>query len=172
MRRLNLGILWLIAASLFLTACGSTSSRPDAGGTDGAVRIDAAGALDANPDASTVDALPGDGASAGDATICQEEDAGPTYTQAGYCFGHTPTCCFDAECPSGTCLDNHHCRSDTPCFCIADADCQEGHICLTNETVCGVCLPARPRCSIDVDCTDGTTCINDRCTDTTRCMFP
>lgn len=155
------------ALALVAFGCGSTSSRADGS----SIVLDSGNRPDAGRDAGDI----GDAATTTDVATpdgggCDpERDAGMTFTQAGYCFVRTPTCCEDADCASDVCLENGHCLADVmPCACASDDDCQINSLCFVNERFCGVCLRERPRCT-DADCPAGEDCIDGWCTDLSSC---
>ena len=48
-------------------------------------------------------------------------------------------CAADSHCPAdGNCIDGRCVRQ---CGCVEDADCQQGHLCVTEDLGCGICLP-------------------------------
>lgn len=121
--------------ALVLFASGCAVSRPpdprDAAARDAAT-------LDA-PDDST------DGGGCGSAI--------ERFTEFGMCF-EVATCCADIDCgPGGRCSERGRCeRIDRPCLCLDDAACMLGAVCVTNEVICGACIP---------------TCVGDE-----QCRFP
>lgn len=97
------------------------------------------------------------------------------FLQHGYCFSHTPTCVSDLDCPhpyTGCDLARQRCIAWNSCGCSSDSDCDNGSHCITNEQVCGQCMPEKNRCTNDIDCpNDGETCWRGECVDAcvTKC---
>lgn len=122
---------------------------PDAGGADGAP-VDVG-----PPDLAVVDAAPDAVALAGEATH---------FVDTGRCFEHTPRCGADGDCDPALyrgCIAGR-CHLDVPCGCASDDDCAAGDLCVTNERVCGICVPAPEPCAAG-GCRGGDVCVDGWC---------
>ena len=80
------------------------------------------------------------------------------YADRGVCFAQTSKCSTGSDCPTGNCRSDGRCAAWSSCSCVSDSDCPKGHVCYTNDTVCGLCLQAPATCTSGNDCQPDSTC--------------
>ncbi|MCK6572792.1 hypothetical protein L6V77_17065 [Myxococcota bacterium] len=113
---------------------------PDAGPGPGRADAGAAGGALPPPPADA-----GPGPSVPDAGPILAPDAGAAPDPYGrVCCAADADCDPGRHCSAGRCFDA---PPAGPCGCATDADCPAGQLCLTDDRVCGACVPEAQRCA-------------------------
>lgn len=125
----------------------------DAGAGPGRADTGAAGGARPPPipdaDAGPGPDVPDTGVAGLDAGPAPAPDAGPAPAFDGrVCCGADADCDPGRHCSAGRCFDA---PPAGPCGCATDADCPAGQLCLTDDRVCGACVPEALRCAPTCD---------------------
>ncbi len=125
---------------------GAVGNRDATGGPTG----DAAGGPTGDAAATPVDARLSD-ALAADAVPAPTPDAGEPGPPGRVCCLADADCAPGQHCSAGRCFDA---PPAGPCGCAADADCPGDQLCLTDDRICGACVPralgCEPACERDL----------------------